>query len=142
MRLILCACLLITAAVLISGCSQQSPPAVTPVPTLSPERTAVVPVSAATITGPVAPKQIDISAFQSGSDVIVKYTGGADAADLTALVISVQSFTMQNRNEREENPVIGQQYVFPQMGTASPDVVTVTGIFRDGTEQELLQTEV
>jgi len=28
------------------------------------------------------------------------------------------------------------------MGTPDPDIVTVTGIFRDGTEEQLLQTKV
>jgi len=142
MRRILYVCFFLAVAVLVSGCSQQSTPAATPTPTPSPVLTTLIPASAATTQGPASQKHVDLSALQSGSDIIVRYTGGTDAADLTALVISVQSFTLQTRNEREENPVIGQRYIFPQMGTPDPDLVTVTGIFRDGIEQVLLQAKV
>ena len=77
-----------------------------------------------------------------GGDIVVRYRGSAEAADLMALVIRVDSFSGQSDTEREENPVIGQQYLFPAMGTPDPDVVTVTGIFRDGTQEQLLQTKV
>ena len=59
-----------------------------------------------------------------------------------ALVIRVDSFSGQSDTEREENPVVGQQCLFPAMDTPDPDVVTVTGIFRDGTQEQLLQTKV
>jgi hypothetical protein len=146
MRRILYVCILLVVAVLVSGCSQQSQPAVTPAPTPAqtpgPVLTTLVPAFTATTLSPASQKHVDISALQSGSDIIVRYAGGVDAMDLTSLVINIQSYNGQALNEREENPVVGQQYVFPQMGTPDLDVVTVTGIFRDGSEQVLLQTKV
>jgi hypothetical protein len=130
--------LFLVIAIVVSGCSQQSPPVVTPTPSLT-----TLPVATDTTPVPAAKKQIDVSALQSGSDIIVRYNGGVDSADLAALEISIQSYNnLQSQNERENNPVTGQRYVFPNMGTASQNTVTVTGIFRDGTKQTLLQTKV
>ena len=139
MRRILFACLLLVVAVLVSGCSQQPAPVVTPVPTTLPPIATPVPVSTITTT---YQKHIDIAASQDGSDIIVRYDGGADASRLTALEIAVVSYNMQTRNEVEQNPVVGQKYVFPQMGSADPDLVTVTGVFSDGSRQKLVETKV
>ncbi len=140
MRRIFYVLLFLVIAILVSGCTQQPAPVVTPTPTPEPEVTAT-PVS--TEPTPVPQKQIDVSAFQTGSDVVVRYTGGADAADLVALEISVQSYdNLKSQNERENNPVIGQRYVFPNMGTVGQNMVTVTGVFSDGTKQTLVQTKV
>jgi hypothetical protein len=135
---------LVIVAVLVSGCSQTPAPAATPVPT--PDLTlATVPVPEETVpitSSPPAKKQIDISASQSGSDIVIRYTGGVDAADLVSLDIKINNNVQEVVTERENNPVPGQRYVFPHMGTPDPDLVTVNGIFKDGTSQMLLQTKV
>ena len=138
MRIPVIACIALILLFVCIGCTQQSAPP-TSLPT--PEITVVTPQASSAAATPVS-RQIDITAEQSGSDIVVRYRGGADAGDLTALIITVQSFTQQTRTEREDKPNIGQQYIFPQMGTPDPDGVTVIGVFKDGSQQTLLQTKV
>jgi hypothetical protein len=91
---------------------------------------------------PPAQRQIDVTVDQTGSDIIVKYKGGADAGSLTALSITIDSHGHQSVTERENAPVIGQEFIFTYLGTPEPDGVTVTGIFNDGFEQTILKTQV
>jgi len=152
MKRFACVLALLLAAILAAGCSHAPPPAATPAPAIPPTTSpavppggqvtgaAAAPAVTATVTAPR--RQIDVTAVQDGSDVVVRYRGGADAAGLLALVIKVDSFNGQSVTEREDSPVTGQLYTFPAMGTPDPDIVTVTGIFRDGTEEQLLQTKV
>lgn len=135
--------LTLVLAILVAGCTQQAPPATpaTPAPTVPPVETIPDTTPIQTAVVPVA-KRIDLAVVQDGSDILVKFRGGADAGDLAALKITIEDYSMQPRTEREDNPVINQQYVFPQMGTANPDLVTVVGVFRDGTEQTLFQKKL
>ena len=126
--------------VLVAGCNQQAPPAATPVPTLPPVETAEE-TPAPTVSVPVE-KSIDFNVKEDGSDLIVRYLGGPDSADLIALKISIENYSLLSRSEREDNPVINQEYVFPQMATANPDLVTIVGVFRDGTEQILFKKKL
>ncbi len=124
---------------LLAGCTQPTP-VITPAPTQTPDTTSGSD-SLATIT-PTAQRQIDVTATQSGSDIIVKYRGGPDAGELAALDIWIGGRGSDFTTEREDNPVIGQEFIFPHKGTPEPDPVRVTGIFRDGNEQLLLTTSV
>ena len=141
MRRNLCIFLFLTLAlvILVAGCSQQAPPPATPVPT---QPTAEVTTEPATVATTPVEKQISLSVTADGSDIIVKYLGGSDSADLAALKISIENYSLLSRSEREDNPVLNQEYVFPQMATASPDLVTVIGIFKDGTEQTLFMKKL
>ena len=140
MRYIVPAICFLLIASSFAGCTQPSTPAGTPALTPVPATTSVA-ASQATAT-PAAPRQIDVTATQSGSDIIVKYRGGAGAGDLAALSIWIGTRGSYTTTEREDNPVIGQEFIFAHKGTADPDPVKVTGIFRDGSEQLLLTTSV
>ena len=138
MRYALAACIALCIVLTCSGCAQQhAPPVSVPTPSL----TIITPEVASLAQTPVQ-RQIDLVAGQSGSDIVVKYRGGADAPDLVALVITIQSSTLQTKTEEEDKPNVGQQYIFPQMGTPEQDSVNVVGIFKDGSQQTLLQTAV
>lgn len=132
---------MLVTVVFLSGCTQQPAPAATP----SPTPTAPVTIPETTLAATSAPavlKQIDISATQVGSDVVVRYRGGANAGDISALDITIVNSRGQTTNERETAPVTGQEFIFPKIGTMDPDQVTVVGIFRDGSEQTVLTTQV
>jgi hypothetical protein len=138
-RILYISFLLVIAVLLASGCSQPSAPAATPVQTPVPVLT----------TPPLPPvqtslpeKNVDVSAEQSGNDIIVKYTGGASAADLASINIRIVNANNAVVEETETSPVIGQRYTFPYIGTFDPDLVTVKGTFKDGTEKLLLQKNV
>ena len=136
-RLILAA--LVFLLLIVCGCSQPATPVVIPVPTLTPS-----PVITAPMT--VLPKvsltpyhmQINVTAWQKGTDVNVQYNGGADAAYLTALKIQIDNFNGQSVKRTIDYPVVGNTYTFTYMGTADADRVNVVGVFQGGTEQTVL----
>jgi len=143
--------LLLLPGILLAGCSQPAAPAATPAPTpspsLSPAPSLTMETTASaspTPTGTVVArqKQIEVTAVQDGSDVVVRYRGGSSGKDLTALVIKIDSYDGRSITEREENPVVGQEFAFPARGMAGSDTITVTGIFRDGSNQVLLKKNV
>jgi hypothetical protein len=141
MRWIFPALCMLVLAVLLSGCTQPSAPGATPSPTFTP--TISIPESPPpSMQAPPAQRQIDVAVDQSGSDIIVKFKGGADAGSLTALSIMIESHGHQSVTERENAPVIGQEFIFTYLATPEPDGVTVTGIFDDGSEQTILKTQV
>jgi hypothetical protein len=129
-------------AVIISGCTQMTTPpaATTPFPTPLITTPATLPPVTSAI--PVAPMQINITAKQSGSDVIVQYNGGADAAYLTALNIRIDNSNGQIVKQTFVAPAIPSTYTFPYIGTADADVVNVVGVFNGGSEQTVLLTSV
>ena len=132
---------MVIIAILLSGCTQPAAPAATPAPTpttlVTTVETTLPPTSAALVQ-----KQIDISATQVGSDVVVRYRGGVNSSDISALDITIVNSRGVSTNERETSPVTGQEFIFPKIGTAELDKVTVIGIFRDGSEQTILTTQV
>ena len=76
-------CLIVILAVLLTGCTQpaapQAPPVFVQTPVITPfPTTAISPV-------PTFQMQINVTAKQTNSDVIVQYNGGQDAAYLTGL---------------------------------------------------------
>jgi hypothetical protein len=139
-RIFWCSCVILLVA-LTCGCLQ---PAVTPVPVTQTVTTPVAVESlppAATIA-PSAQKQINVTATQTQTEVIVQYNGGPDAADLLALNIRINNQNGQNVQRIITNPQIGAQYVFTYRGNADATVVNIVGQFRDGTEQTVLMAYV
>jgi hypothetical protein len=132
---------MVIVAVFLAGCTQPSAPVATPSPTPTTIATTVETLPPAT-QAPAVQKQIDISATQVGSDVVVRYRGGVNAGDVSALDITIVNSRGVSTNERETSPVTGQEFIFPKIGTAELDKVTVIGIFRDGSEQTILTTQV
>jgi len=130
---------LIVLALVVSGCSQPVTPVATPTPMLTP-----LPVVTTQLTLlPLVSRtpyqmQINVTAWQKGTDVNVQYNGGADAAYLTALKIQIDNFNGQNVKRTIDYPVVGNMYTFTYMGTADADRVNVVGVFQGGTEQTVL----
>jgi hypothetical protein len=139
-RIFWCSCILFLT-ILICGCLQ---PAATPAPvapaTFSPVADVTLPPAAT--TAPSAQKQINVTATQTRTAVIVQYNGGPDAADLHALNIRINNQNSQNVQRHITNPEIGAQYVFTYRGNADASVVNVVGQFRDGTEQTVIMAYV
>jgi hypothetical protein len=96
----------------------------------------------AATTAPTAQKQINVTARETKTEVIVQYDGGADAADLLALNIRINNQNSQNVQRTITDPKIGAEYVFTYRGNADASVVNVVGQFRDGTEQTVLMAYV
>ena len=134
-RLILAA--LIFLALIVCGCSQPVTPVATPAPTLTPGVTTIPAVLPKVSLTPYQ-MQINVTAWQKGTDVNVQYNGGADAAYLTALKIQIDNFNGQNVKRTIDYPVVGNTYTFTYMGTADADRVNVVGVFQGGTEQTVL----
>jgi len=82
--------------------------------------------------------QINVTAWQKGTDVNVQYNGGADAAYLTALKIQIDNFNGQTVKRTINYPIVGNTYTFTYMGTADADRVNVVGVFQGGSEQTVL----
>jgi len=134
-RLILVA--LIFLSFIVCGCSQPATPVAVPTLTPSPVITAPLTVLPKVSLTPYQ-MQINVTAWQKGTDVNVQYNGGADAAYLTALKIQIDNFNGQNVKRTINYPVVGNTYTFTYMGTADADRVNVVGVFQGGTEQTVL----
>ncbi|NMB79991.1 MAG: hypothetical protein GYA23_12960 [Methanomicrobiales archaeon] len=128
------ACLaIIVIAILSAGCTQPAPqPA--PAPTFMPEPTPVPVVT----TGVPVQKQINVTAVETATEVIVTYNGGADAADLVALKIRInnQDGTTIQRTILQPEP--GAQWVFTYRGNANARLANIVGVFTGGVEQTVL----
>jgi hypothetical protein len=101
--------------------------------------TTVPVITSAVVAGQM---QINVTAYQSGNDVIVTYNGGASAANLTALKITIYNNNGQVVRRTMDAPVPGAVYTFPYMGTPDPDNVDVIGVFTGDVEQTVLLTNV
>jgi hypothetical protein len=125
----------------VCGCTQPVIPVPTPVPTLTPLPVMTAPMVVTPVAS-VTPyqMQINVTAWQKGTDVNVQYNGGADAAYLTALKIRIDNFNGQNVQRTIDYPTIGSPYIFTYIGTADADRVNVVGVFKGGTEQTVLLT--
>jgi hypothetical protein len=82
--------------------------------------------------------QVNVTAWQKGSDVYVQYNGGADAAYLVSLRMRIDNYSGGYSERTIQNPAIGSPYIFTYMGTSDADRVNVVGIFQGGTEQTVL----
>jgi len=131
---------LLVLAILITGCTQHVTSPVTPTVTQSVE--IITPTAAQTTVVADGMMQINVTAKQSGHDVIVTYSGGASAANLTALKITIYNQNGQRVSRTMENPTPGDIYTFPYMGTPDPDNVDVIGVFTGDIEQTVLLTNV
>jgi hypothetical protein len=133
--------LLLLFAVLLAGCLQTAaPPAPAAPPADAPPAIVTLP-PAATTAAPVH-KQLNITAEERKTEVIVRYNGGPDAADLVSLNIRINNQNSQNVQRTITDPVIGAEYIFTYRGVADASVVNVVGTFRDGTEQTVLMAYV
>ena len=134
---------LIVPALIIAGCTQLSSAPVTP--TLTPSVEIVTPPTTVPTAVPVVADgqmQINVTAWQSGHDVNVQYNGGASAAYLTALDITIYNNNGQQVSRIMQSPQPGALYTFPYIGTPDPDNVDVIGVFTGGVEQTVLMTNV
>ena len=132
--------LIVILAALLAGCTQPAAPPAPPVlvqtPVVTPSPTAVI--------SPAVPyqMQINVTAKQTNSDVIVQYNGGQDAAYLTALRIRIDNYNGQTVDQTMNYPKIGDVFTFQYIGTPDADRVDVIGIFTGGSEQTVLVTYV
>jgi hypothetical protein len=138
-RLILAICILLL--LLVTGCTQPVTPAPTPVPTFTPQ-IVTTPVLTPSVSTTPYKMQVNVTAWQKGSDVYVQYNGGADAAYLLALRIRIDNYSGQATERTINYPVIGNPYIFTYMGTPDADRVNVVGVFQGGTEQTVLLTTI
>lgn len=132
---------LVVLLIFLAGCTQ------TPTSPATPTGSVVVlttPTTVPVITSAVVAgqMQINVTAYQSGNDVIVTYNGGASAANLTALKITIYNNNGQVVRRTMDAPVPGAVYTFPYMGTPDPDNVDVIGVFTGDVEQTVLLTNV
>jgi hypothetical protein len=139
MRILLFTMLVLTAAIFTAGCTQNPADAAPPTQPATPvtQPVATQPPSTA---GIYATREINVTAWQAGNNVIVKYSGGRDAPDLLALRVRIGSYSGKADIQTFESPSVGQEYVFHYVGTPDADSVNVVGKFRDGTEQTVLMT--
>ncbi len=126
--IVLLTLLLIGVCVLVSGCMQ--PPAATVAP------------APASPTSPPAPttvdsaaKQINFTVWKAEHDVVMRYDGGRDAAELSMLKVQIDNRDGKIVKTPIYNPEIGKQYEFPYVGIVNPNTINVVGVFNDGTEQ-------
>jgi hypothetical protein len=132
---------LVVLLIFISGCTQA------PTSPATPSGSVVVlttPTTLPVTSSPVVAgqMQINVTAYQRGDDVIVTYNGGASAANLTALRITIYNNNGQIVRRTMDTPVSGAVYSFPYMGTPDPDNVDVIGVFTGDVEQTVLLTNV
>ncbi|HNX17803.1 MAG TPA: hypothetical protein PKM50_05700 [Methanoregula sp.] len=138
---------LIIPALLIAGCTQSNSSPVTPAITQSVDVITVPTTPSAYVltTVPViadGQMQINVTTWQRNHDVLVQYNGGADAAELTALDITINNYNGQKVSRVMESPQPGDVYTFTYMGTPDPDNIDVIGVFTGGVEQTVLLTNV
>lgn len=131
---------LLVLAVIIAGCTQHAPSPATP--TITQSVTVITPTPALTAIIADGMMQINVTAKQSGHDVIVTYNGGASAANLTALKITIYDQNGQVVTRTMENPQPGDVYTFPYEGVPDPSNVDVVGIFTGGVQQTVLLTNL
>jgi hypothetical protein len=131
---------LLVLAVLLAGCTQHASSPATP--TITQSVTVITPTAAPSTVIADGAMQINVTAKQSGHNVIVTYTGGASAASLTALKITIYDQNGQVVTRTMENPQPGDVYTFPYEGVPDPANVDVVGIFTGGVQQTVLLTNV
>jgi len=130
--------LILLITIIISGCTQTTTPPVVTTTLPTPVLTTLVTLPPVTPVIPVAQMQINVTAWQSKSDVIVQYNGGSNAADLTGFKIQIDNHNGQNVKQTINAPAIGSIYTFPYIGTPDADTVNVVGVFNGGSEQTVL----
>jgi len=139
MRRILCCSLVLLFAILVCGCTQPAaqPPVVTVTPTATPVPTQVTlpPATAATAT---VQKHLNFTVSTTDHELIIRYNGGPDAADVTALKVRVDNHNSQDIELTIAYPVIGKEYPFAYKGIPDPNVVNIVGVFTGGYEQTVL----
>ncbi|MFA5237324.1 MAG: hypothetical protein WC362_05660 [Methanoregula sp.] len=133
---------LVVPALIVAGCTSPSSP-VTPAPTAS----VVILTTQPTLqtTAPViadGQMQINVTTWQSGNDVNIQYNGGASAAYLTSLTITINNQNGQVVTRTMDSPTPGDVYTFPYIGTPDADNVDVIGVFTGGVQQTVLLTNV
>lgn len=132
---------LVVLLIFLAGCTQIPKSPATPtysVVVLTTPTTLPVTTSAV-VAGQM---QINVTASQSGHDVIVTYNGGPSAAYLTALNITIYNQNGQVVTRTMESPTPGDVYTFPYTGTPDTNNVDVIGVFTGGVEQTVLITTV
>jgi hypothetical protein len=123
--------LLITALMVSCGCTQSAPAPLTPAPT------AAAPVPAATMAE-AGPKQINFTVWKAEHDVVMRYDGGRDAANLSMLRVQIDNRDGRIVKRTIYSPVIGKECFFPYVGVVNPNSINIIGVFNDGTEQTVL----
>lgn len=133
-------CMLLVPALLVAGCTQSftsAKPAITQsVEVITPATP--FPTTPGVVAGQM---QINMTAEQSGNDVIVQYNGGPDAASLVSLNITIYNDNGQVVTRTMDNPQPGDVYTFPYIGIPDPNNVDVVGTFTGGVQQTVLLKE-
>lgn len=125
--------------VLVCGCIQSpSAPPVTPAET-SGVSVFILPDTTATLN-PL--REINVTATETLSDVIIQYNGGKDAAALTALNIRITNQDGTTIQRTIQAPAIGKPYAISYFRNANADVVNIVGVFNDGSQQTVLMTRM
>ncbi|MFA6333747.1 MAG: hypothetical protein WCX22_12415 [Methanoregula sp.] len=132
---------LVVPALIVAGCTSSS--SGTPVPTAS----VVILTTPPTLQTPApviadGQMQINVTTWQSGNDVNIQYNGGASAAYLTSLTITINNQNGQVVTRTMDSPTPGDVYTFPYIGTPDADNVDVIGVFTGGVQQTVLLTNV
>ncbi|WAC04725.1 MAG: hypothetical protein OS112_09735 [Methanoregula sp.] len=123
--------LLTTVLLLSCGCTQ-SPPAP---PTPAPAADSTAPAATAVEAGP---KQINFTVWKAEHDVVMRYDGGRDAAELSMLKVQIDNRDGKIVKTPIYSPEIGKEYLFPYVGIVNPNTINIIGVFKDGTEQTVL----
>lgn len=131
---------LLVFAILVAGCTQHASSPATP--TITQSVNVITPTATPTAVIADGTMQINVTAKRSGHDVIVTYNGGASAASLTALKITIYDQNGQVVTRTMENPRPGDVYTFPYEGVPDPANVDVVGIFTGGVQQTVLLTNL
>jgi hypothetical protein len=85
---------------------------------------------------------INMSAWQTKTDVFVQYNGGANAADLASLNIRIVSQSGFVESRVINAPVPNTTWQFTYIGNSNANRVNVVGTFKDGSQQTVLFTYV
>ena len=106
-------------------------------------------------TPPKRTYTISLTATQEGKNIIVTYNGGPDQDFVDKLIFSGTDSNMTEiktwtkgagggnfANKTLTDPKVGAQVIAKDAGTPGRDHIVVTAVFKDGTEQVVLDTYV
>jgi hypothetical protein len=124
--------LLILVVVLFSGCLQSPAPAPAPAPA-APAPSTVAPAAAEP-----EPRQINVTAWETETNVILRYDGGKDADKLYMFRVQIDNRDGKIVKTPIYKPEVGRQYDFAYIGIPNPNTMNVVAVFNDGSEQTVL----
>jgi hypothetical protein len=139
MRWILFMGIVLALLVFSGGCIRQAGQPSAPVTPAGTGGSSVIIIPDTTVTvTPPQPRDINITAIETKTEVIIQYNGGNGASELTALNIRITNQDGQNIQRTIQSPVIGNAYVFTYHGNANAVVVNIVGTWKDGSQETVL----